>query len=145
MYELGKKKTEKKILSKLTNKSFDIINFLNLKNRQRIKLVNKKKSFDLINTQLIFIKNKNTIKKPIYSFLLKKNREYSFTLNISENILDINNIEKILGLAELKISFLAEDLQYLEAYSIIANLEFLPKIKKYLSILKEKNIYHIKK
>lgn len=145
LYELGKAKTEKKVLSKKPTKNFDVINFLNLKNRQRIKLINKKKSFDLIKTQLIFIKSENIIKKPIYNFLLKKNKEYSFTLTISENILDINNIEKILDFAELKISFLGENLQYIESYSIIANLEFLPKIKKYLSILKEKKYFSYKK
>ena len=64
--------SEKIILSKKTNQRFEVINFSSLKNRQKIKLLNKKKSFDLIKTQLIFIKNKNIIKKPIYSFLLKK-------------------------------------------------------------------------
>lgn len=145
LYEFAKAKTEKIILSKKTNQRFEVINFSSLKNRQKIKLLNKKKSFDLIKTQLIFIKNKNIIKKPIYSFLLKKNKEYSFYLNISENILDTNKVEKILDFAQLKISFITEDLQYIESYSILANLEFLPKIKKCLLTLKEKKYFTYKK
>jgi DNA-directed RNA polymerase subunit beta' len=147
LYEFEKTKIEKKISlkqNKIKNK-FQKINFLKFKNCQKIKIRNKK-SLSLIKTELVFLTNEKLLKEHLYNISFIKNfNDYSLKLNIFENFFYKNNLSKYLDSSESKISLLIENSQYVESNTVLANIDFLPRLKVKILNIKEKKFFNYKR
>ena len=143
LYELPKRKTEKKIGSKKKfQKNFDIVSYTNFKNNEKI-LLQKDQLFSLVETKLIFFNNDTNLNKSVVEILFAKqpNNNLSLECNIFENIFYNNQIPKEIDNTQLQLSLFLKDGEYIEPYTTLANIEILPKLCCKIKTLKERKQY----
>jgi DNA-directed RNA polymerase subunit beta' len=137
LYELPKIKVEKQTsLMKIGN--ITEFNYTTFKTKDRI-IINNKNSINIIKTNLVFLNNQklfNNFNKKL-SFNLIKNNNFSLNCDLFENILSDINLSKNFDYIKYNISFFVKNNQYIEPYSLIGNIEFLPHIYGKIDNLKE--------
>ena len=140
LYELPRTKRDKFLYKQKSHvKGFEEITSLTFKNGQRI-LTNGNNSLSLVKTKLIFTNNENNednLIAKIY-FTKKQNKGVSLECNVFEKIFNEKDIPKDIELNQLNFSLFLKDGQYIEPYTILGNIEILPKTQLLIKKIKER-------
>ena len=148
LYELPKKKQEKKssFYQSPTSTRFDVVNYTNFKNKNNL-LIRKNNSINLIQTNLVLTTNANNLNDYSADIWFLKNQENGFSLecNIFENIIYNNYLPKDLDLRHVNMTVFVRDNQYIEPYTILGNLEILPRLSGRVDNLKERKHYKFRR
>lgn len=131
LYELPKAKLE------INSNKFIEFNYTDFKTKDRIILGNNN-SISLIKTDLRFINNNLKDFTAELNFNKIKKNNFSLQCNIFENIYSKNDSPKNIDSRKLSISVFVKNNQYIEPYTVIGNVEFLPNLVGKINILKEK-------
>lgn len=131
LYELPKAKLE------INSNKFIEFNYTNFKTKDKI-IIRNNNSISLIKTDLRFINNNLADFAAELNFNKIKKNNFSLHCNIFENIYSKNHYPKYINSQKLSISFFIKDNQYVEPYTVIGNVEFLPNLVGKINILKEK-------
>lgn len=143
LYELPKRKNEKKLNSKKTlPANFDVINYTNFKNNEKIS-VKENQFSSLVDTKLIFHNNEINLNHSIVEIAFAKQLNNSFCLecHIFENIFYDNDIPNNIDSMQIKLSLFLKDGQFIEPYTTLGNIEILPKLSCKIKTLKERKQY----
>ena len=140
LYELPRTKLfNKNFGSKISKSNFEEFNYTNFKNKDRI-IIRDGHSVNLIKTELILLNHKKNLSEFIAELWFTKTQKKNLSLecNIFENIFSQKNLPNSIDSTSLNISFFIKDNQYIEPYSVIGNIEFLPNLSGQINNLKER-------
>jgi len=146
LYELPIiKQLSKNFLIKSKNTILYKLNYTSYKNKEQVILQNNN-FLSLINTDLIIGINTNLHNlRGEFSFLETKKNDFSLECDIFENIFYKNDLSKEIDCAKLNFSLLIKNNQYIEPYTVVANINFLSNLSGKINNLKEKKRFKFRR
>jgi DNA-directed RNA polymerase subunit beta' len=140
LYELPRTKSlTRNLVAKISKTNFEEFNYTNFKNKDRI-IIRDNNSIKLIKTELILVNTKKNLPQLLAELGFIKNQKKNFSLecNIFENIFSKKNLPNQIDSTNLNTSFFVQNNQYIEPYTVIGNIEFLPNLFGQINNLKER-------
>jgi DNA-directed RNA polymerase subunit beta' len=139
LYEIPKKLEKKTYKIKNNKANFFEFNYTNFKHKEKV-IVQNKSLVNLIKTDLNILTNKKNLNNFIAEIGFNKIKKHNFSLecNIFENIFSKINFRKNIEFPKFNVLFFVKNKQYIEPYTLIGNIEFIPNIKGKIKNIKEK-------